>query len=650
VEEERVEARILLLEDEETMREVLTGVLTAEGYAVLGADRGERALELALSEPFDLLIFDIRMEGLDGLETLALMHRRGQDFPSLAITGFAGDDAPIRALRLGVGEFLRKPFQTAQLLEAVARLLTRHQRQQAEARRLASLQETVRWAVGVSPAGRLASQLGAELDLPLPGCIELEVAATLHDRLAEGPLAEWAKAEPLEGRILAVATAAARLPENGLPRGEQLRRLGGFDPLLLESLDRLGGPRSGRSLLGLVQVLVLRGEREGARQALRTVLMGDPEGPLGVDAWLSLLELTEDPEELLHLAPQALEWARRVGPLSVARTSYAAGLRLLRLGQATSLLAHARTQLADLGLRAEAAVCQILTEGAQDELLAFLLHPEQEAELAAVVDLVGPRVPEGWRQRLATRFPRSRSPGSPGLLRLRSFGLFSVDWGGTLIAEEAWRGPTVRYLLAFLAAQSRPVHEDALLAAFWPEGPETSRKRLSNTLSSLRRTFREASGGDFNPIHRQRELYGLNPAVEVWHDLTELERAWQAGQWRRVAQLYSAPYLEGCYLEWALLTRERVERQVVGALEALATQELEERPDRALEDAERLLTLDPFHLPGNLLAMKALVKGGRPELAIRHFQKLEGLLRRELGAEPPLELVEAFHRARLAVP
>lgn len=645
------EARILLLEDDDTMREVLTSILTAEGYEVLGADRGERALELALQEPFDLLIFDIRMEGLDGLETLALMHQRGQDFPSLAITGFAGDDAPIRALRLGVGEYLRKPFQTAQLLEAVTRLLARHQRQQAEGRRLASLQETVRWAVGPTPAGQLAAALGTELGLPLPGCIELEVAATLHDRLADGPLAAWATPEPLEGRILAIATAAARLPEDGLPRGEQLRRQGSFDPLLLESLDRLGGPRTGRSLLGLVQVLLMRGEREGARQALRTVLMGEPSGPLGVDAWLSLLELTEDADELEHLLPEALEWARRVGPLSLARTSYRGGLQLLRLRRPSALLAQAHAQLQALELRAEAAVCQILTEGARDDLLTFLLQAENEAELAGAVDVLAPLLSGPWQARLATRFPRSFRQSGPGLLRLRSFGLFSVDWGGTLLEEEAWRGPTVRYLLAYLAAQSRPVHEDQLCAAFWPEGPETSRKRLSNTLSSLRRTFREVhAGSDFNPIVRQRELYQLNPGVEVWHDLTELERAFQAGQWRKVSQLYTAPYLEGCYLEWALLTRERVERQVVHALEQLAGLELETRPEQALEDAQRLLTLDAFHLPGNLLVMKAWVRGGRPELAVRHFQKLEGQLRRELGVEPPLELVEAFHRARLAVP
>lgn len=632
------------------MREVLTSILTAEGYEVLGADRGERALELALHEPFDLLIFDIRMEGLDGLETLALMHQRGQDFPSLAITGFAGDDAPIRALRLGVGEYLRKPFQTAQLLEAVARLLARHQRQQAEQRRLASLQETVRWAVGPSPAGQLAAALGAELGLPLPGCIELEVAGTLHARLAEGPLAAWTRPEPLEGRILAVATAAAGLPENGLPRGEQLRRQGTYDPLLLESLDRLGGPRSGRSLLGLVAILLLRGEREGARQALRTVLMGDPPGPLGVDAWLSLLELTDDAEELLHLLPEALEWARRVGPLSLARTSYRGGVQLLRLGRTSPLLTQARAQLQGLELRAEVAVCQILTEGPRDELLTFLLQPEHEAELAGVVDVLAPHLPPAWQQRLATRFPRPFRQSGPGLLRIRSFGLFSVDWGGTLIEEEWWRGPTVRYLLAYLAAQTRPVHEDQLLTAFWPEGPETSRKRLSNTLSSLRRTFREVHASDFNPVSRQRELYQLNPAAEVWHDLTELDRSWQTGQWRRVSQLYTAPYLEGCYLDWALQTRERVERQVVQALEQLAAQALEERPEQALEDGQRLLTLDPFHGPGNLLVMKAWLKGGRPELAIRHFHKLEALLKRELGAEPGLELVETFHRARLAVP
>ena len=79
--------RILVLEDDPIMRESLQDLLEDEGYEVMPAANGAQALTLFSELTPDLIIFDIRMEGPDGLDTLSSLQASGNDIPSLAITG-----------------------------------------------------------------------------------------------------------------------------------------------------------------------------------------------------------------------------------------------------------------------------------------------------------------------------------------------------------------------------------------------------------------------------------------------------------------------------------------------------------------------------------------------------------------------------------
>jgi CheY-like chemotaxis protein len=116
--------RILLVDDDTLILRSLSSLLQKEGYEVVQADDGSSATQLAKERVFDLVITDIRMPGMNGLETI----RKLQSFQKekghsqsrfMVITGFAEDEAPQQAIDLQVTEFLIKPFDISRFLQAV---------------------------------------------------------------------------------------------------------------------------------------------------------------------------------------------------------------------------------------------------------------------------------------------------------------------------------------------------------------------------------------------------------------------------------------------------------------------------------------------------------------------------------------------------
>src|SRR2546429_3088525 len=102
--------RILVVDDERSMRELLAIVLRREGYEVLLADNGRAAVEVLERESVDLLISDIKMPDLSGVEVLRAAKRIDQDILGIMITAFASTDSAVEAMRLGACDYLSKPF------------------------------------------------------------------------------------------------------------------------------------------------------------------------------------------------------------------------------------------------------------------------------------------------------------------------------------------------------------------------------------------------------------------------------------------------------------------------------------------------------------------------------------------------------------
>lgn len=113
--------RILVVDDEESMREFLMVVLGKEGYTVRAVGSGSEALEVLAQEPFALLITDLRMPHMTGLELVEVARRKYRQLAVIVITAFASLESAIEALRLGALDYIVKPFQVDEIKLIVAK-------------------------------------------------------------------------------------------------------------------------------------------------------------------------------------------------------------------------------------------------------------------------------------------------------------------------------------------------------------------------------------------------------------------------------------------------------------------------------------------------------------------------------------------------
>ena len=107
--------RILVADDEESHRIMLRAVLQEEGYEVAGAADGPEAIRAVEQEPFDLILLDIRMPGMDGIETLMEIRRISPHVPVLMMTAYASVKTAVDALKAGAFEYLIKPLDIEEL-------------------------------------------------------------------------------------------------------------------------------------------------------------------------------------------------------------------------------------------------------------------------------------------------------------------------------------------------------------------------------------------------------------------------------------------------------------------------------------------------------------------------------------------------------
>ncbi len=115
--------RILVVDDEASIRDLLAKTLALAEYDVDVAADGRSALERMRLYPYDLLIADLRMPGMDGLAVIREAKRYKADLPVLIITGYSTESSAIEAVNLGVSGYLTKPFRVPQVLAAAAKAL-----------------------------------------------------------------------------------------------------------------------------------------------------------------------------------------------------------------------------------------------------------------------------------------------------------------------------------------------------------------------------------------------------------------------------------------------------------------------------------------------------------------------------------------------
>jgi len=639
--------------------------LLDEGYQVAGARDGTEALDLARSEDFDLIIADIRMHDMSGLDVIERVRADSPETHSLVITGFSTEADSIRAIQLGVGDYLKKPFRVRDFLARVGQRVAQwrqEQRRQQKEDALRGLARSALRTLGNPPAAELGLHLAEEIGLSRAQAEEIELALLVTHLEASSEVLRYAYAEPEVGEILRAGHPVAEVAE-AASRGQEP----GGDPALLKALDRIqAGQRSASrrstGLLRLARALEAAGDRAGAAATFREIT-----GTASREAVAALLGLARShPEAAREHLRQAVLLARELGPAAAAEASLEAGLVLLGSADpaAATLLEEAGrlTRVPAVAAQARLALLTLRPEpGAEEEPLRTLLRPEHRLEYAASASWLLPfLLREGSPAAvqvaadfplLAERLGAGGAPAVPGL-RVHTLGGFELYRGEERVDDSEWKTRKVKHLFAFLLTQrGHSAVEDVLLEEFWPDDAERGRNSLRAAASHLRRTLRPSWWkGDLEFVVRKDGRMTLNPSVPVWHDLEEVEGAIARGDARRVAQLYRGPYLDGWYMDWVLAIRTRLETQVMAVLLELARSCLEERlAAEAAEHAGRILEIDPCHQQAHLLLMRGYLAAGRAEEAVRQFERAQRLLKTELEMEPSLELLELHQRALLSL-
>jgi DNA-binding NtrC family response regulator len=114
---------IMVVDDEIAMRESLAGWLSKEGYRTLTADSGPKALALLAEQPCRLLLADIKMPGMDGLELLRRIKTEHPEVPVIMITAYGSIESAVEAMKQGARDYLLKPFEPEHMLFVIEKLL-----------------------------------------------------------------------------------------------------------------------------------------------------------------------------------------------------------------------------------------------------------------------------------------------------------------------------------------------------------------------------------------------------------------------------------------------------------------------------------------------------------------------------------------------
>jgi two-component system, NtrC family, response regulator PilR len=119
------DARVLVVDDERSMRDLLSIMLKQSGYHVVAADGGEEAVAALAQEPFDLVITDLRMRKVDGIAVLRAAKEHSPHTVVLVVTAFASTETAVEAMKLGAYDYITKPFKLDEIRLIIANALER---------------------------------------------------------------------------------------------------------------------------------------------------------------------------------------------------------------------------------------------------------------------------------------------------------------------------------------------------------------------------------------------------------------------------------------------------------------------------------------------------------------------------------------------
>ena len=121
----KTKATILIVDDEESIVETLTGIFEDDGYEVVSASTGEKALECFNDFSPEVILLDVWMPGMDGIETLKMIREKNSDVSIIMISGHSNIDTAVQAIKFGAYDFLEKPLSLEKVLVLTGRAVER---------------------------------------------------------------------------------------------------------------------------------------------------------------------------------------------------------------------------------------------------------------------------------------------------------------------------------------------------------------------------------------------------------------------------------------------------------------------------------------------------------------------------------------------
>lgn len=112
-------SKILLVDDEDRFRTTLRKMLIGHGLNVTDVDNGQAALDALTAQPYDVVVLDLRMPGMDGIQTLKAMKALHPDLEIIILTGHASLDDAMAIMQLGGTEYLLKPCSVEEILDKI---------------------------------------------------------------------------------------------------------------------------------------------------------------------------------------------------------------------------------------------------------------------------------------------------------------------------------------------------------------------------------------------------------------------------------------------------------------------------------------------------------------------------------------------------
>jgi len=111
--------RLLLVDDEEGFVNVLSKRMSKRGFTVSDANSGSEAIQILRKQDFDVVVLDLKMEDMDGIEVLRIIKKMVPDLPVIMLTGHGSEEASKEGLKLGAVDYLTKPCELEDLISKI---------------------------------------------------------------------------------------------------------------------------------------------------------------------------------------------------------------------------------------------------------------------------------------------------------------------------------------------------------------------------------------------------------------------------------------------------------------------------------------------------------------------------------------------------